>query len=140
MLFYLKFKQFIAVVQGDANVTTELLKQRYDLIMCTSSPVVGKIVMRAASEHLTPVVLELGGKCPVIVEPDADMLITAKRLIWGKFLGNGQTCLAPDYLITTEAVKNQLVGLFAQVIQEFYGSNVQDSDDYSRIVNIKHFK
>jgi aldehyde dehydrogenase (NAD+) len=75
-------------VQGDAKVTTELLKERWDLIMCTSSPAVGKIVMRAASEHLTPVVLELGGKCPAIVESDADMLITARRLVWGKFLGN----------------------------------------------------
>lgn len=108
--------------------------------MCTSSPNVGKAVMKAASEHLTPVVLELGGKCPVIVEADADLLITAKRLIWGKFLGKGQTCLAPDYIITTEKVKNQLIGLFGQVIQEFYGKDVQSSPDYSRIVNERHFE
>jgi acyl-CoA reductase-like NAD-dependent aldehyde dehydrogenase len=73
--------------------------------------------MKAASEHLTPVVLELGGKCPVIIEPDADLLITAKRLIWGKLLGKGQTCLAPDYILTTDDVKNSLIGLFSQVIQ-----------------------
>lgn len=108
--------------------------------MCTASPTVGRIVMSAASEHLTPVVLELGGKCPVIVEPDADLLITAKRLMWGKYLGNGQTCLAPDYIITTESVKNSLIGLFVQVLKEFYGSNVQASDDYSRIISEKHFK
>jgi len=100
---------------------------------------VGRVVMKAAAEHLTPVILELGGKCPVLVEPDADLLITAKRLIWGKLLGKGQTCLAPDYLVTTETVKNQLVGLFGQVIQEFYGKDVKSSDDYSRIVNTKHF-
>jgi aldehyde dehydrogenase (NAD+) len=77
---------------------------------------------------------------PVIVEEDADLLITAKRLIWGKFLGNGQTCLAPDYLITTDTVKNQLVGLFTQIIHEFYGTDIQLSNDYGRIVNTKHFE
>ncbi|KAI6176202.1 CBR-ALH-4 protein [Aphelenchoides bicaudatus] len=115
-------QQFIAVVQGGVDVTTELLKEKYDLIMCTSSPNVGRIVMEKAAKHLTP-----------------DMLITAKRLIWGKFLGSGQTCLAPDYIITTDSVKNQLLSLFTQVIHEFYGTNVQESNDFNRVVNIKHF-
>ncbi|KAI6181289.1 Aldehyde dehydrogenase [Aphelenchoides besseyi] len=139
-LFLEHFDQdFIAVVQADAKKTAEILKERFDYICYTGSTTVGRLIMKAASEHLTPVLLELGGKCPVFVEPDCDLLITAKRICWGKFMSNGQTCLSPDYLLTTRTVAQQLIPLMQRIIHEFYGMDVQQSDDYSRIINERHF-
>ncbi|PAV74234.1 hypothetical protein WR25_03910 isoform B [Diploscapter pachys] len=129
----------VAVCPGGVPETTEILKQRFDFIFYTGCPPVAKIIMAAASKHLTPVALELGGKCPVIVEKDADIDISAKRIVWGKWLNVGQTCLAPDYLIVTPAVKDKLVASIQKYIVEFYGNDTKLSKDYSRIINQRHF-
>ncbi|PAV89092.1 hypothetical protein WR25_20511 [Diploscapter pachys] len=129
----------VAVCPGGVTETTEILKQRFDFIFYTGCPPVAKIIMAAASKHLTPVALELGGKCPVIVEKDADIDISAKRIVWGKWLNVGQTCLAPDYLIVTPAVKDKLLASIQKYIVEFYGNDAKLSRDYSRIINQRHF-
>ncbi|KAI6170669.1 Aldehyde dehydrogenase [Aphelenchoides bicaudatus] len=132
-------KDIVAVVQGDAQAATDLLGEHFDKIMYTGSTPIGSLIMKAAAKNVTPVVLELGGKCPVIVESDADLQITAKRLVWGKLFNAGQTCVAPDYIITTPRVKQQLIPLLSQTIRQFYGQNVQESKDYIRIINERHF-
>lgn len=101
--------EYIAVVQGGREENTHLLSLPFDFIFFTGSPTVGKVVMRAAAEHLTPVVLELGGKCPLIVLPDADLDQTVEQLIFGKFINSGQTCIAPDYLYVHSSVKDALL-------------------------------
>lgn len=131
--------KFVAVAKGGVTETTELLKERFDHILFTGSAPVAKIIMTAAAKHLTPVTFELGGKCPVVVEEDADIEISAKRIAWGKWLNCGQTCLAPDYLLVTAEVKPKLVAAICEAVREFYGENVRDSEDYSRIVNGNHF-
>ena len=98
----------IVVVEGDAQVATELLKQRFDHIFYTGSTAVGRIVYQAAARHLTPVTLELGGKSPVFVDPSANLDVTARRLAWGKWLNAGQTCVAPDYVLVTEGQRDEL--------------------------------
>jgi len=132
-------KRFIAVVQGGIPETTDLLKERFDHIMYTGCTPVGKIIMTAAAKHLTPVTLELGGKCPVIIESDADIAISTKRVAWGKWLNCGQTCLAPDYILTTPQLKSKVIAGLTAAIKEFYGENIQKSKDYSRIINQRHF-
>lgn len=132
-------KRYLAVVKGGVDVTTDLLNEKYDHIMFTGSAPVGKIILNAAAKHLTPCTLELGGKCPTLIEPDADIEITARRLVWGKLLNCGQTCLAPDYVIVHSSVKNQLVDAITRTLQAFYGKHIQSSPDYSRIINTKHF-
>uniref|UniRef100_A0A7E4ZXQ9 Aldehyde dehydrogenase n=1 Tax=Panagrellus redivivus TaxID=6233 RepID=A0A7E4ZXQ9_PANRE len=132
-------KEFLAVVQGGIPETTELLKERYDHIVYTGSTPVAKIILAAAAKHITPCTLELGGKCPVIVCDDADIEVTSKRLAWGKWLNCGQTCLAPDYVITTEATKPKLVKELTKNLHEFYGSDIRNNIDYSRIINERHF-
>ncbi|KAH7696544.1 Protein ALH-4 a [Aphelenchoides avenae] len=107
--------------------------------MYTGCTPVAKIIMGAASKHVTPLTLELGGKCPVIVEPDADLAISAKRIAWGKWMNNGQTCLAPDYILATEPVKKRLVEEMQKVLKDFYGSDISASADYSRIINERHY-
>uniref|UniRef100_F1KTN9 Aldehyde dehydrogenase n=1 Tax=Ascaris suum TaxID=6253 RepID=F1KTN9_ASCSU len=131
--------RYITVVNGGVDETTELLKERFDHILYTGCPAVGKIVMKAAATHLTPVTLELGGKCPVVVESDVDIKITAKRIAWGKWVNCGQTCLAPDYILTTNALKQSLVNALQDALDEFYGASIQTSIDYSRIINKQHF-
>ncbi|KAI1723859.1 aldehyde dehydrogenase family domain-containing protein [Ditylenchus destructor] len=133
-------KQYLAVVQGGVDVTTELLNERYDHIMFTGSTPVGRAILRAAEKHLTPCTLELGGKCPTLIEPDADIEITARRLVWGKLLNCGQTCLAPDYVIVHSSVKNKLVDAITRTLHNFYGKHFQSSPDYSRIINTSHFE
>uniref|UniRef100_A0A7E4UN02 Aldehyde dehydrogenase n=1 Tax=Panagrellus redivivus TaxID=6233 RepID=A0A7E4UN02_PANRE len=132
-------KEFIAVVQGGIPETTELLKERYDHIVYTGCTPVAKIILAAAAKHITPCTLELGGKCPVIVCDDADIDITAKRLAWGKWMNNGQTCLAPDYVMVTPATKPKLVQALLSAVTSFYGSDAQKSSDFSRIINTRHF-
>ncbi len=107
--------------------------------MFTGSTVVGKIVAKAAAEYLTPTTLELGGKSPCIVDETAPISITAKRLVWGKFLNCGQTCIAPDYLLVHENIKDQLIQELILHIEKSFGKNQQDSTDYGRIVHQKHF-
>ncbi|KAJ1366758.1 hypothetical protein KIN20_027514 [Parelaphostrongylus tenuis] len=101
-------------------------------------PPIGKIVMAAAAKHLTPVTLELGGKCPVVVEDDAVIDITARRIAWGKWTNCGQTCIAPDYVLVSESTKPKLVEALRRCIGEFYGNDIKSSKDYSRIINKKH--
>uniref|UniRef100_A0A914C976 Aldehyde dehydrogenase n=1 Tax=Acrobeloides nanus TaxID=290746 RepID=A0A914C976_9BILA len=132
-------RKFLAVVQGGVQETTELLKERFDHIIYTGATTVGRIVMSAAAKHLTPVTLELGGKCPVVIESDADIETSAKRVAWGKWLNCGQTCLAPDYIITTAALKPRVVAGLRKAIIDFYGTEIKASKDYSRIIGQRHF-
>ncbi|KAK6034117.1 aldehyde dehydrogenase family protein [Cooperia oncophora] len=134
-----RLQDYLAVVNGGVPETTELLKERFDHIMYTGCPPVGKIVMAAAAKHLTPVTLELGGKCPVVVEDDADIEKTARRLVWGKWLNCGQTCLAPDYLMVSATTKPKLIDAVRRTIVEFYGSDVKASNDYPRIISQRHY-
>tara|TARA_B100001287_G_C22666640_1_gene523150 strand:+ start:609 stop:2000 length:1392 start_codon:yes stop_codon:yes gene_type:complete len=132
-------EEHVAVAEGDASTATTLLKKQWDYIMFTGSTVVGKIVAKAAAEYLTPTTLELGGKSPCIVDETAPVSITAKRLVWGKFLNCGQTCIAPDYLLVHENIKDKLIQEIILHIEKSFGKNQQDSTDYGRIVHQKHF-
>jgi aldehyde dehydrogenase (NAD+) len=128
----------VAVVTGAVDETTALLEQRFDHIFYTGNGTVGRVVMRAAAEHLTPVTLELGGKSPAIVAADADVAVAAKRIAWAKFLNAGQTCVAPDYVLVEEAVEDRLLSAIADAVTAFYGPDPRRSDDYARIVNERH--
>ena len=131
--------QYFHVVEGGVKETTELLQQKFDKIFYTGSSPVGKIIMRAASEHLTPVVLELGGKSPAIVTKGASIKMAAKRLVWGKFLNGGQTCVAPDYLMVDKSVKQQLIEEIKKQITKIHGDYPQKSEAFVRIINPRHF-
>lgn len=133
-------EKYIAVVQGNRDVNTTLLDQRWDLIFFTGSPDLGKKVMSAAARHLTPVILELGGKSPCIIDKDADIKRTAKRLAWGKTLNSGQTCIAPDYILIHEAVKDAFVKEFAKAITELHGEDIKAGKHYVRMVSDKAFE
>ncbi|GAB3791553.1 aldehyde dehydrogenase [Virgibacillus kimchii] len=130
---------YITVVQGDKEISQELLRQRFDYIFFTGSTPVGKIIMKEASRHLTPVTLELGGKSPVIVDKDASIQHAAKRIVWGKFTNAGQTCVAPDFLYVHEKVKFKLLKEMKKQIKSFYGKSPLRNKDYIRIINEKHF-
>lgn len=127
--------KYISVLTGDAKVSQALLKLKFDHIFFTGSSAIGKIVMKAAAEHLTPVTLELGGKSPCIVDETANLKLAAKRIMWGKLLNAGQTCIAPDYLFVHKSVKEKLLPLLVEVIKKFYGKNAAQSPDYPRIIN-----
>ncbi|KXI30220.1 aldehyde dehydrogenase family protein [Paraglaciecola hydrolytica] len=127
------------VVTGAVLETTELLKQAFDHILYTGGEGVGKIVMRAAAEHLTPVTLELGGKCPCIVDSTTDLTVTAARIAWSKWMNAGQTCVAPDYVLIEKSFLTPFIAALKQKISEFYGSDISKSKDYGRIVNARHF-
>lgn len=130
--------EYLYVYEGGIDETTELLKLKFDKIFFTGSTKVGKIVYKAAAEHLTPVVLELGGKSPVIVTKNANLDVAAKRIVWGKFLNAGQTCVAPDYLLVEEAVQEQFLEMLRKYIQEFkYDA---DSEQYTKIINQRNFQ
>ena len=133
-------EKYIAVVQGNRDVNTTLLDQRWDLIFFTGSPDLGKKVMSAAAKHLTPVILELGGKSPCIIDKDADIKRTAKRLAWGKTLNSGQTCIAPDYILIHEAVKEAFVKEFAMAVKELHGEDIKADKHYVRMVSDKAFE
>ena len=133
-------EKYIAVVQGNRDVNTALLEQRWDIIFFTGSPDLGKKVMSAAAKHLTPVILELGGKSPCIIDKDADIKRTAKRLAWGKTLNSGQTCIAPDYILIHEAVKEAFVKEFAKAITELHGEDIKADKHYVRMVSDKAFE
>lgn len=132
-------KDEVDVQEGDASVAQELLQQRWDYIFFTGSVAVGKLIAEAAAKHLTPVTLELGGKNPCVVAADADIPLTAKRIVWGKFLNAGQTCIAPDYLIVDELIFETLVKALKQEIENTYGKEPHHSPDYARIVSDKHW-
>ena len=131
--------EFIAVVQGNREVNAALLEEHYDLIFFTGSPQLGRLVMRAAAENLTPVVLELGGKSPCIVDKDANIGMAARRIAWGKSLNAGQTCIAPDYLLVHEDVKEALVDTLKKEFTRLHGPNPKESKHFVRIVNERAF-
>ena len=128
----------VAVVEGDAGVAAALLEQRFDHVFYTGGARVARIVALAAARHLCPVTLELGGKCPAIVS-DGNMLAIARRLVHGKFLNAGQTCVAPDHVLVVDAVADELLRCLRQALLEFFGPDPADSTDYGRIINEDHF-
>jgi aldehyde dehydrogenase (NAD+) len=128
-----------AIVEGDAPVVTSLLEQRWDHIFYTGNGRVGRIVMAAAARHLTPVTLELGGKSPVIVDRSANLDVAARRIVWGKFVNAGQTCVAPDYVLVERSVAADLTAAMVRAVRSSYGDDPQRSPDYPRIINERHF-
>lgn len=133
-------ERYIAVVQGNREVNTALLGNRFDIIFFTGSPALGKKVMESAAKNLTPVVLELGGKSPCIVDADADIEIAARRIAWGKTLNAGQTCIAPDYLLIHSSRKEEFVAAYKQALVRLYGSDIKKSRHFVRIVSDKAFE
>ncbi len=133
-------EQHVTVIQGGVPVAEALLAERWDYIFFTGSVHVGKIIAKAAAPHLTPVTLELGGKNPCIVDLHTDFDLTAKRIVWGKFLNGGQTCIAPDYLIVQAQAKFDFTKALIAAIEDAYGENPQASPDFPRIINEKNFQ
>ncbi len=131
---------WVSVVEGGVDETTALLEQRYDLIFYTGNGEVGRIVAHAAANHLTPTVLELGGKSPAFVDEGMDLTVVARRIAWGKFTNAGQTCVAPDYVVATAPVLRQLEFKLQEQIEAMYGPDPRTSDAYGRIVNERHAK
>ena len=140
MLAELFQEELVAVVEGGVEESTALLKEPFDYIFFTGSVGVGKVVMEAAAKQLTPLTLELGGKSPCIVHKDAKVDVTARRIVWGKFLNAGQTCVAPDYLYVHASVKKQLIEAMRHEIEEQYGKEPLHNDNYVRIVSERHFE
>ena len=130
----------LKVILGGIPETTQLLNLRWDYIFFTGSVEVGKIIAKAASKHLTPCTLELGGKNPCIVDSTANLKLSAKRLVWGKFLNAGQTCIAPDFILAHESIKSKLIDLLITEIKNAYGMNPEISKSYPRIVNSNNFE
>lgn len=130
----------IKVVTGGADVAQQLLAERFDHIMYTGGGRVGKSVMKAAAEHLTPVTLELGGKSPAVVLDDADIPTTARRIAWGKWINAGQTCIAPDYVLVDARRHDALIQELQRAIREFFGADADQASDYGRIVNEQHWQ
>lgn len=132
-------ERYIAVAQGNRDVNTQLLAERWDLIFFTGSPALGRIVMAAAARNLTPVVLELGGKSPSIVDRGADVEIAALRIAWGKTLNAGQTCIAPDHLLVHSSLRGQFVEAFGRALKRLHGDDAQRSPHYVRMVDDRAF-
>ncbi|MBW4421231.1 MAG: aldehyde dehydrogenase [Myxacorys californica WJT36-NPBG1] len=131
--------KYIAVLEGGVETAQALLAQKFDHIFFTGGARVGQVVMEAAAKQLTPVTLELGGKSPCIVDPDIKLEVAAKRIIWGKYVNAGQTCIAPDYLLVHEEIKPALLTALQQALQEFFGDDPAQSPDLGRIVNDRQF-
>lgn len=129
----------VIVFNGGVETSSELLDLPFDYIFFTGSTRVGKIIMKKAAERLTPVTLELGGKSPCIVDETADIEISAKRIVWGKFVNAGQTCVAPDYLLVKESIKPALIKALKEALVSLYGEDIEQSPDYPRIVSKNHF-
>jgi aldehyde dehydrogenase (NAD+) len=132
-------QDYVHVVEGGVETTTELLKLRFDKIFFTGSIPVGKIIYQAAAKHLTPVTLELGGKSPTFVLPDCDINMTAKRIVWAKFFNAGQTCVAPDYILVDKSIEQKLIEALKTGIMEFYKDSGELEDNYVRIINTANF-
>ena len=131
---------YVNVIEGGVETAQALLAKSFDHVFFTGSSAVGQVVMRAAAEHLTPVTLELGGKSPCVVAADADIAVTARRIVWGKCFNAGQTCVAPDYLLVQKPVKDKLLAAIAQTATDFFGEDMAKSPDYGRIVSDRHFQ
>jgi aldehyde dehydrogenase (NAD+) len=132
--------RYVAVVQGNRDVNAALLDERFDIIFFTGSPALGKKVMASAAKNLTPVVLELGGKSPCVVDADADIKIAARRIAWGKTLNAGQTCIAPDYLLIHESRRQEFITEFGKAIERLHGKDTRASRHFVRLVNDKAFE
>lgn len=132
-------ERYIAVVQGNREVNQQLLEHRFDIIFFTGSPSLGRTVMEAASKNLTPIVLELGGKSPCIVDVGADIELTARRIAWGKTLNAGQTCIAPDYLLIHSSLQEAFIKEFARALRKLHGKDIRKSKHFVRMVNSKAF-
>lgn len=130
---------YIRVVEGEREETSALIHASFDYIFFTGSVAVGKVIMKAAAERLTPITLELGGKSPALVDQSANIKKAAERIVWGKFVNTGQTCVAPDYILVHDSVKEKLVKEMLTAIRKFYGKDVSKSPDYGRIISDKHF-
>ena len=133
-------KNHVEAIEGGVEVSQKLLSQRWDYIFFTGSIAVGKIVAKAAAEFMTPVTLELGGKNPCIIDETANLKLAAKRIVWGKFINAGQTCIAPDYLLVHKNVKLEFVEHLKQEINNAYGENPELSPDFTRIINIRNWE
>lgn len=131
--------EYVSVVTGGRDENSALLEQKFDFVFFTGSQTVGKEVLRNTAEHLTPVVLELGGKSPCIVEKSADIKLAAKRIVFGKYLNCGQTCVAPDYILCESSIKDEFVKEATKQIKLQYGENPIENENYGRIINKKHF-
>lgn len=132
-------EEYVAVVEGDSNISAHLLDCRWDYIFFTGSQRIAKIVMKQAAQYVTPLSLELGGKSPCIVDSTANLAIATKRIAWGKFLNAGQTCVAPDYILVEKSIKDSFIAEMKRSILALYGEDIQKSIDYSRIINLNHF-
>ena len=132
-------EQFVAVVQGNRVVNGELFRHRYDLVFLTGSPSLGKIAMAAQAQYLTPMVLELGGKSPCIVDKDANLHLAARRIAWGKCLNSGQTCIAPDYLFLHQDIKEDFIRAFKEELARLYPEGTEGSEHFVHIVKDSAF-
>ncbi len=133
-------EDFVSVASGGVNVAEALLREQFDKIFFTGSTRVGRAVMAAAAKHLTPVTLELGGKCPALVCGDAPIELAARRIAWGKYMNAGQTCVAPDFVLVQRGVRDAFVEALKKSLRDFYGEDAGRSPDYGRIVNARHFE
>ena len=131
--------EYITMIQGHRDVNQALLAQKFDFIFYTGSPDMGRVVMDAASKNLTPLVLELGGKSPCIVDMDCNIEFAARRIVWGKTINAGQTCVAPDYMFVHKSVKKELIVKMIEYVEKFYGKDSQESEHYCRIINEKAY-
>ena len=131
--------EYMYTFEGGAEITSDILDQKLDKIFYTGGDRVGKIIMQAAAKHLTPVTLELGGKSPCIIEKDANLKVAAKRIVWGKYLNTGQTCVAPDHLYVHESIKSQFIEILKDEVLNSYGKDPKEHATYSRIINERHF-
>lgn len=132
-------REYIAVIEGGREANKSLLNNKFDMIFFTGSSQVGRLIMEKASQNLTPVVLELGGKSPCIVDDTADIKLAAKRIAWGKAINAGQTCVAPDYILVHKDVKDDLVEGLKQNIENFFGRESQEDKSFPKIINKKHY-
>lgn len=132
-------QSFLFVMEGGVQETTELLKLQFNHIFFTGSTAVGKIIMKAAADHLASVTLELGGKSPCIIDKEMPLDMSVKRILWGKFFNTGQTCVAPDYIYIHETKLSEFIKLSKKYLKIFYTDNPKQSPDYGRIINTRHF-
>jgi acyl-CoA reductase-like NAD-dependent aldehyde dehydrogenase len=131
---------YVRVIEGGHEVTATLMKNRFDHVFFTGSTTNGREIYKLAAENLTPVTMELGGKCPCIVHEDAAIDIAVRRIVWGKFLNSGQTCLAPDYLLVHKSIKDKLVTALRETIQQFYGKEPLQNAEWPRMINRRHYE
>ena len=127
------------MVTGGVQETTDLLKERFDYIFYTGSTGVGKIIREAANKYLTPCTLELGGKSPVFIDDQCNIDVAARRIIWGKMVNLGQTCIAPDYILCSKSTQEKFVRKTQEIVEEWFGSEPKNSPDLCRIVTERHF-